>query len=236
MKENDHSYVLGLTANYVLIAAACLTAAVASGEEGALSSVERAELPIYRVGDSWLFGKDGKPYSMPQSVIEVTSHLTRITIPSAHDVTHEIDIDATGNETSDGYDEYRPSHDQLRFPLTVGASWGADYIMIPTGRDSQWITHHASVEAAEIVHVPAGDFFAFRIVNTGTANTIQAGRYAGSNRFSQEYWYAPSAKRIVKMDATVFLGGNTGRKMQWELFRYSPANATGAAVAPASSQ
>jgi hypothetical protein len=86
------------------------------------------------------------------------------------------------------------------------------------------------------VHVAAGDFFAFRIVNRGTVNTIQGSRYSGSNRFSQEYWYAPSVKRIIKMDATVFLGGNTGNKMQWELFGYSPANTAGAAVAPAASQ
>jgi hypothetical protein len=88
--ENDRSYAPGIAAVALLIAVVFLTAAVASGEEATLSPVERAEVPIYRIGDSWLFGKDGKPYSMPQSVTEATPQLTRIVVPSTHGVTHEI--------------------------------------------------------------------------------------------------------------------------------------------------
>jgi hypothetical protein len=87
----------------------------------------------------------------------------------------------------------------LSFPLEVGKSWTFvnDYSLKDTGTKGQ-MKQSVVVLTYEKVRVPAGEFEAFKLESTGSfsGSSPAAGPISGSG--SRTYWYAPSARAIVK--------------------------------------
>lgn len=92
--------------------------------------------------------------------------------------------------------EFLPYAPVIKFPLTVGSRWSADYSFYTMELDAP-LKARASCEVAawENVTVKAGEFPAFRIECTDNLS-------AGSRKFRTQStrWYAPSASLVVKAE------------------------------------
>lgn len=107
----------------------------------------------------------------------------------------------------------------LRFPLEVGKTWryASNWVFKPKGSQGTLLTD-VTVLAHEKVTVPAGTFDAFKLVAKGSLggtspiNSIYAGEIVTT------YWYAPSARAIVKSVAhNPYLGPSTVELVSLEL-------------------
>lgn len=92
--------------------------------------------------------------------------------------------------------EFLPYAPVIKFPLTVGARWRADYSFYTMELDEP-LKARASCEVAgwENVTVKAGEFPAFRIECTDNLSS-------GSRKFRTQStrWYAPSGSLVVKAE------------------------------------
>ena len=156
-----------------------------------------------------------------QTVIEVTPEQTRIAVQTTSGNPYEIDLNSAGAVTVSGPTQYRPGRGYVHFPLSVGASWDENYTATATGRETSWVAHHVTVDGAEIVHVVAGDFFAFRLVARGEVDRVVKGAYHRGSTFTETYWYAPSVKRVIKHESTNYYYGASADDLNWELYNYS---------------
>lgn len=208
---------------FVILSPVFLT--FAAGEQSTIQPVSQADTPVFRVGDTWAIGPTrGDPNSQHpprQTVIEVTPQQTRIAVKTTSGMPYEIDLNSAGAVTVAGPTQYDPGRGYVHFPLSVGASWDEHYTVTAIGRQTSWVAHHVTVDAAEIVHVVAGDFFAFRLVARGEVDRIFKGAYHRESTFTETYWYAPSVKRVIKHVSTSYYYGASADDLNWELYNYS---------------
>lgn len=97
-----------------------------------------------------------------------------------------------------------PDHPLLDWPLQVGKTWEATYIYQERNREPETRKAEFKVVKKEKVEVPAGEFWALKIVE----------KVNGSIR--EEAWYSPKAKMFVKQKA-YWIGKGV---MTWELLEY----------------
>ncbi len=89
------------------------------------------------------------------------------------------------------------------FPLTVGASWTMKYHEDrPVDRQSEEIERRCTVEAEEVLRVPAGTFSTFRISCRNLRN----------DTWLVTFWYSPQVKHLVREEAAV-TGGKRIREL-----------------------
>ncbi|MGD0230626.1 MAG: hypothetical protein ABSC19_09735 [Syntrophorhabdales bacterium] len=116
--------------------------------------------------------------------------------------------------------QYNPYLKELTFPLSVGKKWdgSADKMLFSNGKHGKFF-FKGEIVAFEKVTVPAGTFDAYRINvvldATGTDEDVNIGNTV------ETYWYAPSVKRYVKLEATVKRDGRVRSKDIYELLEYS---------------
>ena len=95
-------------------------------------------------------------------------------------------------------------HIPLAFPLFPGKTWSFTYKFDPEKNNSMYIHQKARVEGWETVRVPAGEFRALKVVHTARYNMTDEKHYWGGYTWSgdirETYWYAPEAKRVVRME------------------------------------
>lgn len=100
--------------------------------------------------------------------------------------------------------EYRPAFPQFEFPMAVGDTWKRQVAQI----QPEWELHaqvgvSVTVEAEEVVTVPAGTFRTFRLQGHYTASQATV---------MTRYWYAPAAGRSVKgVEDTLAINGTRTR-------------------------
>jgi hypothetical protein len=185
----------------VALVLGCITGPVLADEPATPGSPTTAA-PVYKVGDTWTFSvratnaNSGAPAEHVESVVTVDENQTTLFIPSDSGPPSEIDLNSQGNTVRDDHSTYDPDKGLLEFPLTVGKSWDNRSVR---HWDSGWstvVSAHATVDAFENVQVDAGSFEAYKIVVHGLNKAKLGGGSAG--HFDITYWYAPSAKRIVK--------------------------------------
>jgi hypothetical protein len=93
-----------------------------------------------------------------------------------------------------GYDS---GYQFLRFPLEVGKKWNFKTNWSNKAAGSQGDTEmDVSVMSLERLRVAAGEFDTIKLEATGYMNITGY----GSRRVQATYWYAPSAKAIIRMD------------------------------------
>lgn len=117
--------------------------------------------------------------------------------------------------------EFTPAIPEYAFPLEVGKSWAGKYTA-PSPRGDSIVDYElkGKVVGVESVTVPAGTFDAMKIeletfwVYKGAFGRVGGGLTTGS--FNQTIWYAPKAKRFVKMDVDNYSAISQERVL-WEL-------------------
>jgi hypothetical protein len=70
------------------------------------------------------------------------------------------------------------------------------------------------VEGWEDVRVPAGSFRVLKVVHTGRYSATDGGNH-WSGAIHETYWYAPEAKRVVRMEYR----DTTGSGSTWDHWR-----------------
>ena len=176
----------------------CLTIP-AKAQESAGSPT--AVAPVYKVGDTWIFlrgnGEAPPGEKLVQTVVSVTDDRTTFSDSINGGTPYEADCDNQGSSTRKGTSTYEPNIGWLRFPMTVGKSWDARYLLRYPGGSID-VIQHVEVVAFERVQVPAGSFDAYRLVVSGLRKSHVGGGRA--LHFSATYWYAPSVKLIFKTE------------------------------------
>jgi hypothetical protein len=87
----------------------------------------------------------------------------------------------------------------LSFPLEIGKQWrfASEWEFKVTGSKGSSIAD-VEVVGYEKVSVPAGDFEAFKLMSKGNIRGISAKNSVIEAEVTATYWYAPSARAIVK--------------------------------------
>jgi hypothetical protein len=89
-------------------------------------------------------------------------------------------------------------HIPLQFPLSPGKHWKFQYKYNP-GSSRLTVEQAAVVEGWEDIKVPAGNFRTLKVVHTGYYHAIENAS-SWNGRIDEIYWYAPKAKRVVRME------------------------------------
>ncbi|MDP2810620.1 MAG: hypothetical protein Q8O34_10775, partial [Rhodocyclaceae bacterium] len=174
----------------------------------AAQSPRTVEKPALLAGESWTYRridlwKNEEDERFRQDMLGgVGDHLTVLwTIVSAEDerrrgsVTYEY-LDGATLSFYDPKAEGR--HIPLLFPLYPGKRWQFQYKYNPVG-SSLKVEQIAVVEGWEDVRVPAGSFRVLKVVHTGRYSASDGGNH-WSGAIHETYWYAPDAKRVVRME------------------------------------
>lgn len=197
--------------------------AFAPGPVAAQPSAE-VEKPLLQPGESWTYRridlwKNAESDRFRQDILGgVGDRLTVLwTIVAAADekrrgsVTHEY-LDGTTLSFFDPKMEDR--HIPLQFPLHPGKRWTFHYKYSPAVGGSLRVEQAATVAGWEDVRVPAGTFRALKVVHVGRYwATDHSFDWSGDIR--ETYWYAPAAKRVVRMEYR----DTTGSGSQWDHWR-----------------
>jgi hypothetical protein len=177
----------------------CLSTPIVAQEPTGTPGTPTANAPIYKIGDTWtmLWGKtDNYPgVKGEQTVVSVTDNQTTLSISINGGTPFEEDFNDQGDITRNGSMTFDPSFGRLSFPMMVGKNWDARLVQRTTSGTYD-MSQRAEVVAFERVEVTAGSFDAYKIVLQGVSSIHLGG--ASVRPFRATYWYAPSAKRIVK--------------------------------------
>ncbi len=196
-----------------------------AGGPVAAEANRQIDKPALLAGESWTYRridlwKNTESERFRQDMLGgVGNHLTVLwTISASQDVgrrgsvTYEY-LDAATLSFFDPKAEGR--HVPLLFPLYPGKRWQFQYKYIPaSGTGSLKIEQTAVVEGWEDVRVPAGTFRALKVVHAGRYWASEQ-LYSWSGAIHETYWYAPDAKRVVRMEYR----DTTGSGSQWDHWR-----------------
>lgn len=182
----------------VLVLAALLCFSSAYGDEVAP--------PAYKVGDKWSYSyvdelTPANNAVTDQTVVQVSPEHTVLEAKDATGRVFEVELDANGNLMHAGHYAPTPNDGRLKFPMSVGSTWTAEYDL-----GSVHYKEENKVAALEDVQTKAGTFQAYRIESRGQFTSL-GWRTVG--QVVQTIWYAPSAKRIVKNDWYSKAGGKS---------------------------
>jgi hypothetical protein len=159
---------------------------------GIAQAAERAEAPIRKVGDQWVYRDIPGDHIWTRTVLTIGPN-GDYTAKRGDDVV--LKFDAAGNELDQRGPEY--NEQWFKFPMEVGNKWSHSRTArwVPGLHGPQEVIESATweVQSFEKVSVPAGTFECFRVVGKiyylNAANTSYADR---------TYWYCPSIRGMAK--------------------------------------
>lgn len=170
--------------------ACCLVFAFAG-----LAQAQTVERPVVQVGDQWKFEtRDGWT--------KLSTGLTEKVISAVSE--NRIEVSENGspaiytselNPVDTPQNRFDPPAKVLQFPFLIGSEWSYEGTTLikaqgVTGRSQ----YSVKVVGQEKVTVPSGTYDAYKLVMTGFFTT------RSSTNFTRNYWYAPSARAIVKTE------------------------------------
>jgi hypothetical protein len=170
--------------------------------------------PRYRIGDAWSFvSVDALSPARNMRFTETITHRTPdgadLRVDDAASHTWQKVFDADGNTVHSLNYAPKPSDGRLKFPMSVGMRWTAEYDL-----GSLHFTFNREVAAFEDIQTRAGTFKAYRIESSGS---FKAAGQSSSGDVAETSWYAPAAKRIVKDDWHATTQGSASTQVHIEL-------------------
>ncbi len=214
--------MLGRQSCYAALSLGCLASPLAAQET---ASAPTAAAPSYKVGDTWTIvqrrtdADPGTPYVL--TIAAVTEEKTTLSTSWNGGPLKEIDFNNQGNMTRDAAGTtYEPSEESLNFPMTVGKTWDFHHLQRSVGGTLD-VSGRDEIVAFEQVQVAAGSFEAFKIVSHGI-NAKQQVERLSSVPFTRTYWYAPSVKKVIKSDYTLYLRPSFRQRSELSAFWLAP--------------
>lgn len=168
---------------------------------------QEAPRPVYNVGDKWSFERTDKTRNVVEggrefwlaSKSDTEYRYEAKNLQSGVQQPFATNLD--GNTTETGTRKWTPFIPSFQWPLAVGKKWEGNYSGTnPTGGP---YTEDRSCEVAaqESVQVKAGTFATLKVVCTGRYRTPSPrGQETLNGQTWATYWYAPDAKRSVKIE------------------------------------
>lgn len=128
---------------------------------------------------------------------------------------------------------FEPYYPEYRFPMVVGESWRQAYRSATRDGKSFQAYQKVRVLAYEKVHVPAGDFDAYKLEIRNESVSTDANQNRTEAVITS--WYAPAANKYVRRDVVVSSDGRVRSKETTELtvYRRAGANVTEATASTA---
>lgn len=160
-----------------------------------LAQAQTVERPVFQVGDQWkVETRDGwtkLPISQTDRVITSVTDGRIEASENGEQAIYTRDM----NPVETPQNRFEPPGKALQFPFSAGSEWsyeGTTLIKAQgiTGRSQ----YNVKVVGQEKVTVPSGTYDAYKLVMTGFFSTRT------STNFTRNYWYAPSARSIVKIE------------------------------------
>lgn len=162
------------------------------------TATPKAEAPQIKVGDYWKQEqKDKRTGSRESETSRTVSAVTQTAIEGTENdgkfsMTPELNPVESTSTLVTGEPRF------LNFPLEVGKRWSFKYnFSNKTNQNKGRVQLDAEVVAYEKVTVAAGSFDAFRIETKGYWNNDAT---RGNGRSKSTYWYAPTARTVVRTD------------------------------------
>ena len=207
---------------YAALSLGCLASPLAAQET---ASAPIAAAPSYKVGDTWTIVQrrtDADPgTSYVLTIAAVTEEKTTLSTSWNGGPLKEIDFNNQGNMTRDAAGTtYEPSEESLNFPMTVGKTWDFHHLQRSVGGTLD-VSGRDEIVAFEQVQIAAGSFEAFKIVSHGI-NAKQQVERLSSVPFTRTYWYAPSVKKVIKSDYTLYLRPSFRQRSELSAFWLAP--------------
>ena len=203
----------------------------------AQDALTMADAPVFKVGDSWKFrsqdvGNRRDPTWYANTVQSADEKEVLLYGEQGdrkfwwiYDVksnkllmrfNYDADVaDKRGRKTADN----SGNDARVQFPLQVGRKWPINekFLSAQYGRLENDLK--AVVTAVEKVKTEAGEFDAFKIEIEGRWNNRGSGN---SGRYLETQWYAPSAKRVVKIEGKTFVQASVFDQWREELLEFKP--------------
>jgi hypothetical protein len=178
---------------------------------------QKADRPAVRVGDQWHFVQYwGTPSAQPNRIWLIQA-ITSTGIDGTENGEPLTLTPELGVLESPRHKESNPK--ALLFPLEVGKRWRYESNWVFKAKGSRGSTIvDVAVLGHEKVSVPAGEFDAFKLVAKGSLHGTSPlnSQYAGEA--TETYWYAPTARAIVKsVRHNPYLGTTTLELVRLEL-------------------
>lgn len=170
----------------------------AAAELTIIPSSARAETPLIKAGDRWVFAERadwGKLMKWERTWVVSSVDQNGI---KGEENGKPLALSLELNPIESPRDKHTGLQ-RLNFPLEVGKRWSYedDYIYFNDpnyGRVNGHFKVEVVVVAYEKVQVPAGEFDAFKLDAKGTWVSPQG----GPGKLHNRYWYAPAARALVK--------------------------------------
>lgn len=191
----------------------------------------RADRPELKIGDTWVYqqsdARTGEKRGAGTHVLEALGD-DRIVVRTGPAGTNTYTRDWNLTEMKQGDSvtfAARPAWAYYQFPLEVGKQWDAKFDATSRGgqRTTRW-QWKVRVEAVESVNVPAGTFEAFKLRYEGYYNVSEGPRNWNGSRL-ETLWYAPAAKRHVKIEfeeRATWASGSSYDHTRVELVSFKP--------------
>ena len=197
---------------------------------GSIAAVAAAPLgpvmaPIWQVGDEWQYAwkspSGSWTYVWSVDRIETLDGVPHYVIKEGtREIVQRVSDLAASLERANGVvvTRYIPSRLSYPWPLTVGKSWDESYQQdSPADHTTRSFNRVYSVEAEEIVTVPAGAFRSLKVT----------WRNRNSKTVIYEMWYAPEVKQPVKIREVL---SNGIRERELIAFKLKPVSSTSAVL------
>lgn len=168
-----------------------------------------ADRPVVHVGDQWHFVQYWSAVSAEPNRIWIVRAVTPTEIEGTENgepLTLTPDLGVLESPRT------RESNPQsLSFPLEVGKQWRYTTDWLFKAKMSKGSADiEVTVVAHERLRVPAGEFDAFKLVAKGTLRGISGINSRIEAETETTYWYAPSARAVVKsVNRNPYLGTST---------------------------
>ncbi len=202
MKTNERGSVFRFVSSAVVLIFAILASPALA---------QKADRPEVKVADEWQFVTYlGVPPAKPNIVWVVTS----ITPAGIEGTENGKPLMLTQDLNVAESPLFRFSDRRLlSFPLEVGKKWTVSNNVYDKFLEAKRIDDlNVTVVGRERVRVLAGEFDAFKIEAKGKAGAEGAAG-AGAREISYTYWYAPSARAIVKQEISDRYQGSSAMEL-----------------------
>ena len=160
---------------------------------------QKAERPQVKVGDQWQFFKSDDRRTPSRSFTWIVTSVTPEGIKGTDNgepllLTPDLNVlESAVRKDSDKR--------LLSFPLEVGKSWAVEFEFWLKDTGSKGLAKGtATVRGYEKVRVHAGEFDAFKLELKTDAKGRAAAGFDYTASTTHTYWYAPSARMIVRED------------------------------------
>jgi hypothetical protein len=167
----------------------------------AIWAQEKAELPVWKVGDKWIYKTDSGIELSNETIgdekdLFIIARSDKVTLYYDKKDMNCVKAIRDGKEDKGERDRLRKHYN---FPLFSGKKWSSHYSFYnPAYRMDNDILAEYSVGGVEDVEVPAGKFKAFKVMVKLTITELSPPQRQLFGAFY--YWWAPDVRGIIKYE------------------------------------